>query len=130
MSGQTSPFTSHQCHSGVEQFSAARAAPSHPEPWQPKGATHACTGECHSNLNRQTRNEFHHQRLASKLNSISLSEKHRKGKCLHHTPESCSCPQCPSNTSFLSPTEPRDRACQMLWPSRSLEETMHCQCSH
>lgn len=97
-------------HGTSSQQPALLLAPIHPVPWQPKGATDACTGGCHSNLNRQTRNEFHHQRLASKLNSISLSEKHSDGKCLHHTSESCSCPQCLSHTSFLSPRD-RDVRC-------------------
>lgn len=66
-----------------------------PSAWQPKGAASAGMGGCHGNLNRQSRNEFPHQRSASKLNSTSLMEKRSDGKCptLCRAPRSCPCPR-------------------------------------
>lgn len=68
-------------------------------------------GGCHGNLNRQSRNEFHHRRSASKLNSTSLTEKRSNGKrlALCHAPESGPCPPCHSGTGSLSPAEPGHR---------------------
>lgn len=97
-----------------------------PSAWQPKGAADVSKGGCHGNLNRQSRNELHHQRLTSKLNSTSLTEKRSDGKCLtlRHAPESCPCPRCLSDTGFFSPTEPGDGGHLVFWLGRSQEETM------
>lgn len=75
-----------------------------PSAWQPKGAASAGMGGCHGNLNRQSRNEFPHQRSASKLNSTSLMEKRSDGKCptLCRAPRSCPCPQ--GRSAASSPT--------------------------
>lgn len=105
-------FMSHegQMQESSHQQPGLHLAPLHRSTWQPKGAADVGVGGCHCNLNRQSRNEFHHQRLTSKLNSASLTEKHSDGKCqsLRHAPESCPCPLCLSDISFLSPTEPNN----------------------